>query len=76
MEALEDTDEVIAARIQAGYQNDVGILIDRYEPKLRRYLEKNIRTRDDVTDIVQEVFIKAYINIHRFDTKQRFSPWI
>ena len=26
--------------------------------------------------IVQEVFIKAYVNIKSFDTARRFSPWI
>lgn len=76
MEVLEETDEAIVSRIQQGYTNEIGTLIDRYESKLKRYLEKNIRTREDITDILQDVFVKTYTNIHRFDIQQRFSPWI
>ncbi len=76
MDLLGETDETIVSRIKKGHTDDVGVLIDRYESKIKRYLEKNIRTREDVSDIVQDVFIKAYTNIHRFDTQQRFSPWI
>lgn len=76
MEVLEETDEAIVSRIQKGYTNEIGTLIDRYESKLKRYLEKNIRTREDITDILQDVFVKTYTNIHRFDIQQRFSPWI
>lgn len=76
MEVLEETDEAIVSRIQQGYANEIGTLIDRYESKLKRYLEKNIRTREDITDILQDVFVKTYTNIHRFDIQQRFSPWI
>jgi RNA polymerase sigma-70 factor (ECF subfamily) len=76
MEVLEETEEAIVSRIQQGYTNEIGTLIDRYESKLKRYLEKNIRTREDITDILQDVFVKTYTNIHRFDIQQRFSPWI
>src|SRR6185369_9536005 len=32
--------------------------------------------QDNIEDVVQEVFIKAYQNIKSFDVSQRFSPWV
>jgi RNA polymerase sigma-70 factor (ECF subfamily) len=41
-----------------------------------RYARKFLSGPDDMKDIVQDVFVKVYVNIKSFDTKQRFSPWI
>ncbi|KND50328.1 MAG: RNA polymerase sigma-70 factor, ECF subfamily [Parcubacteria bacterium C7867-003] len=38
--------------------------------------EKFLVDNDNIEDVVQDVFIKAYTNIKSFDTTQRFSPWI
>ena len=71
-----ETDEVIAKRVQGGDVESFGILIERYENKIARYARKFLLRGEDVKDIVQEVFMKAYVNIQSFDTTQRFSPWI
>ena len=71
-----ETDEEIAKRVQGGDVDSFGVLIERYEEKIARYARKFLMRGEDVKDIVQEVFIKAYVNIQSFDTRQRFSPWI
>ncbi len=48
----------------------------RYEAKLSRYGTKFLSSPDNIEDIVQDVFVKAYHNIQSFDTGRRFSPWI
>ncbi len=54
-----------------------GVLIERYEGKLRRYLARlGLRNPDDQADVLQETFIKAYKNLHSFDTDLSFSSWI
>jgi len=72
----EKTDEEIALRVQAGEQDAYGDLISRYEAKLMRYARKFLSDKEDATDIVQDIFIKAYENIQSFDATRRFSPWI
>ncbi len=72
----EETDENIVKRVKAGEKEAFGILIDRYEKKLRRYIDKFLKRKEDKVDIVQDVFIKAYTMIQGFDTDQKFSPWI
>ncbi len=76
MDISEKTDEEIAVLVQRGNVQAFGILVDRYEGKMRRYAKKFISDREDAKDLAQEVFMKAYTNIQSFDVERRFSPWI
>lgn len=71
----QDTDEVIATKVQKGDSEAFGELMQRYEAKLLRYAGRFI-DGEDAKDHVQDVFIKAYTNIQSFDVSRRFSPWI
>jgi RNA polymerase sigma-70 factor (ECF subfamily) len=72
----EVTDEAITKRVQQGDVEAFALLMDRYEKKITRYARKFLSQPDDVKDIVQDVFVKAYVNIKSFDSSRRFSPWI
>jgi RNA polymerase sigma-70 factor (ECF subfamily) len=72
----EKTDEEVAILVQGGDIDSFRILVERYDPKLTRYARRFFFHGDDGKDIVQEVFIKAYMNIKSFDAARRFSPWI
>lgn len=73
---IEASDESIIKNVQAGNAEAFGELIARYEPKMRRYASRFLNRSDEIDDMVQDVFIKAYTNIQSFDTSLRFSPWI
>jgi len=57
---------------------------DRYEELVRRYhvgliihCDRLVRDRDQAEDMAQEAFIKAYLNLKKFDAdKSRFSTWL
>lgn len=54
-----------------------GCLIDRYEDKLRRYVRRIVPSLSgEEDDVLQEVFIKAFVNSQGFDTSLSFSSWI
>jgi RNA polymerase sigma-70 factor (ECF subfamily) len=53
-----------------------GELIDRYEGKLTRYVMRFTQQKDDVSDIMQVIFIKAYMNLQSFDVSRSFNSWI
>ena len=76
MASPEPTDEELAAAVQNGDKEAFGTLVERYEGKLLRYGRKFLSTREDIQDLVQDVFISSYKNIKSFDPSQRFSPWI
>ncbi|PIR89594.1 MAG: RNA polymerase sigma factor SigW [Candidatus Harrisonbacteria bacterium CG10_big_fil_rev_8_21_14_0_10_40_38] len=73
---MTDTDEAIAFRVQNGDRESFGVLVQRYESKMLRYARKFLSHTGDMQDVVQEVFLKAYINIQSFDTKRKFSSWL
>jgi RNA polymerase sigma-70 factor, ECF subfamily len=73
---VDQNDEQIATMVQNGDKEAYGVLIDRYDAKLKRYATRFLREKEDITDIVQDVFIKAYINLQSFDTKLKFNSWI
>ena len=73
---MDVSDEEVAHRVQQGDSDAFGILIDRYEVKLKRYAKKFLLFEENATDIVQDVFIKTYSNMQSFNTEKRFSPWI
>jgi RNA polymerase sigma-70 factor (ECF subfamily) len=70
------SDEALVSRIQNGDTEQFGVLMERYEAKLRRYGRKFLSNQDDIQDIVQDVFISSYRNIQSFDVSQKFSSWI
>jgi RNA polymerase sigma-70 factor, ECF subfamily len=76
MNQAEPTDEALAVAVQQGDADAFGVLVNRFEAKLKRYARKFLSYEEDIEDVVQDVFIKAYINIQSFDTSRRFSPWL
>ncbi len=58
-------------------KNHFGVLIERYEAKLMRYINRlGVRRPEDQDDVLQEIFIKVYRNLNGFDTSLSFSSWI
>ncbi|MFA5994554.1 MAG: RNA polymerase sigma factor [Parcubacteria group bacterium] len=54
-----------------------GILIRRYEERITRYIRRiNGGTEEVVEDIVQNIFLKAYVHINSFRDNQKFSSWL
>ncbi len=72
----ERNDEEVAIQVQKGDIESFRVLVERYEPKMTRYAKRFFFDGDEGKDLVQEVFIKAYVNIRSFDASRRFSPWI
>ena len=73
---FEGSDEQAVELVRQGDKEKFGVLMDRYEAKLFRYGKRFLSGQENIEDVVQEVFLKAYANIRDFDTSQRFSPWI
>lgn len=75
-EYQNDTDEALALRTQEGDAVAFGVLVERYEQKLSRYGTRFLKRDEDIEDMLQDIFIKAYRNIQSFKSEQRFSPWL
>lgn len=52
-------------------------IVSRYSDKLKRYIHRISRvSSEEAEDIVQEIFIKAYLNLNSYDEDLSFSSWI
>lgn len=76
MDNTELKDEEITRMVKKGDKDAFGILVDRYEVKLSRYINRFVFNTNDNDDLLQNVFIKVYQNINSFNDSLRFSPWI
>jgi len=76
MAAQSPTDEDLAARAAAGSRPAFEELVSRYGLRLFHFLRSRSGSDEDVEDLVQETFLKAYRNIGRYDPQRRFSTWL
>jgi len=60
----------------AGNPQSFGALVDRYQTRLLNFINRTIGDRERAEDLVQEVFIRVFRHLHRFDQTKKFSTWI
>jgi len=53
-----------------------GCLVNRYTEALGRYVVRLGCRTADVDDVLQEVFLSAYLHLNDFDRNLKFSSWI
>src|SRR6188472_977169 len=51
-------------------------LVERYQTRLLNFIYRTIGDREKAEDLVQEVFIRVYRHLHRFDRSKKFSTWV
>ncbi|MFC4410304.1 RNA polymerase sigma factor SigW [Chungangia koreensis] len=51
-------------------------IVELYQDKLYQVCYRMLGNRHEAEDIAQEAFVRAYINIHTFDQKRKFSTWL
>lgn len=51
-------------------------LIHLYRDKLHRLAYRMLNNQHDSEDIVQETFMRVYLNLNQYDDTQKFSTWI
>lgn len=51
-------------------------LVEEHQDRLRNFLFRYTHNRQDAEDLAQDTFVKAYRNLHRYDSKYRFATWL
>lgn len=70
------SDEELVVKTLAD-QNFYYCLVERYEKSLKRYIKRITNLRDEeVEDVLQDIFLKAYLNLNDFNRKLKFSSWL
>src|SRR5881275_2630813 len=71
----QDDASVVSAFL-AGEERAFQELVERYQTRLLNFIYRTIGDREKAEDLVQEVFIRVYRHIHRFDRSKKFSTWV
>ena len=74
LETLNDK-ELIQQYLR-GDGKSLDFLIERYLKLIYGFVYKNVGSEADAEDITQEVFVKIWKNIKKFDQEKNFKPWI
>jgi RNA polymerase sigma-70 factor (ECF subfamily) len=70
------TDEKVVEHTRSKNKEAYTEIVSRYQDKLIRYAKYLLNDDEKAADVVQESFIKAYINLNSFNSKKKFSSWI
>ncbi|MBF0546462.1 MAG: RNA polymerase sigma factor [Candidatus Riflebacteria bacterium] len=69
-------DKNLIQKILKGETSLYGAIINKYERLVYSYLLPQVRTLQEVEDIAQETFLKAYRHLSSFEVEKKFSAWL
>ena len=69
-------DRELVGRAQADDQGAYEELVRRHQGRVFAVAGGILRNKEDVEDIAQQVFLKAYFSLKRFDQRAAFSTWL
>src|ERR671938_1063899 len=69
-------DAAVVSAFLGGEERAFQELVERYQTRLLNFVYRTIGDREKAEDLVQEVFIRVYRHLHRFDPSKKFSTWI
>ncbi len=73
---MEWTDAAAADEARKGDQKAFRVLVERHSQSLFRLAYRMTGNEQDAEDVVQETFLRAYKQIHRFDGRAAFGTWL
>ncbi len=72
----KDTDKELVRRVKKGDKQAFDLLFSRYQHKILNLVSRYLRDQQDVEDVTQEAFIKAFRALPRFRGESAFYTWL
>ena len=69
-------DDVLVEKFQQGEKSVFTELVQIYQDKVMASCMRMLGNKDDAEDAAQEIFIKVYDALPRFDPRAKFSTWL
>ncbi|MDR6733414.1 RNA polymerase sigma factor [Sphingobacterium sp. 2149] len=70
------SDEKLIEEVFNGNMMSFSILIERYSSFVFQIVIKITGDREFAEEITQDIFLKVYKNLHKFEFKSKFSTWL
>lgn len=71
-----DTDETLVSKARNGDYRAFELLFERHRALVYRFVYQMSHRRDEAEDVCQEVFVRAYQNLHRYRDEAKFTTWL
>ena len=76
-EYIVATDAGLVDMVLGGDSRAFEYLFNRYGDSLHQlYLQRTWGNEDDTNDLIQEIFVKAFLNLNSYDRRYTFGQWI
>jgi RNA polymerase sigma-70 factor (ECF subfamily) len=72
----EKSDSELVQACLDGDTERYGLLVERYQGRIVKFLAHRIGSYEDAQELAQEVFLKAYVALESYDAAFKFSTWI
>ncbi|MEI6843171.1 MAG: RNA polymerase sigma factor [bacterium] len=72
---MEKTDLELVTSYLDGDEESLRTLIERHSDSLYNFVYR-FGGKDDSADITQEIFVKVWKNLHKFDREKNFKTWL
>jgi RNA polymerase sigma-70 factor (ECF subfamily) len=73
---MEVTDAAIVAQVLAGDRDAFRVLVERHSRSIYRVVYRMTGNQQDAEELVQEVLLRAYKSLGRFEMRSNFSTWL
>ena len=74
---LQDLDDnALVTSYLGGTSRAFDLIVERYQSRLLNFVYRTVGDRERAEDLVQEVFVRVYRHLARFDRSKKFSTWI
>lgn len=76
MSGTDNSDQQLVERVQRGDKRAFDLLVLKYQHKILSLVSRYIRDSDEMQDVAQEAFIKAYRALPKFRGDSAFYTWL
>ncbi|KXG73790.1 RNA polymerase sigma factor [Thermotalea metallivorans] len=73
---MDVSDKKLIRLCKDHHEEGYGLLLEKYEKYIYRLCYYYAHSKEDVLDLMQEVYIKIYRNMERFDENRPLLPWL
>ncbi|MBT3427483.1 MAG: RNA polymerase sigma factor RpoE [Gammaproteobacteria bacterium] len=71
-----DSDKRLVERVKRGDKRAFDVLVLKYQHRIANLITRYVRDQDEVLDVTQEVFVKAYRAMNNFRGDAQFYTWL
>ena len=72
----DNSDSLLIERLQAGDDQALNELMERYRTPLYHYIYRFVHNAEDAADLLEETFVKLYFQRDKYKPKTAFRSWL